>query len=757
MNNIGQFCIWIALIAAGMSASGYLGLCVEGDNIFARNAARLSFAAFTAGVTVAGILLMGFILNHEFVYSYVGRYSSRELPLLYLVSSFWAGQEGSFLLWVFLGAWLGVLLMYTSGRHEPRVMLVYNLNTLLLTILLIKQSPFHRFPVPPADGNGMNMLLQDPWMAIHPPIVFLGYAAFAIPFAYAISALWQREYDGWIEPGLPWAIFAFVTLGAGIVIGGFWSYKVLGWGGYWGWDPVENASLLPWLAGTALVHGMIVQHTQKRFRKTNFFLAAAAFILVIYCTFLTRSGVLADFSVHSFTDLGITGWLVFFMGVFIALFLWLLAVRARDIPVSPKADMAYFSREAGLLAAILLLGLSCLVTGLGTSAPLITRMMEKASKVSAEFYVQTNLPLAVLMLLLLSFVPLLSFGRNYVSPIIRKLPWAGAGAVVALAVTLTSGVPRFGVLLIAVFAGSATGMNLALAGQRMRKLQRWGKRFSLASGALVHLGVGLMFLGIVASSAYDRSEKARFFQGATATALGYQITLSEPRVLDHGKGKRLEIPLNVGHGTDRFSAQPDIYQEESPRGQTQRFVHPFIKRGSISDLYISPVAFDPGEPSEPPDRFTIKKGGTTRRQPYTFTFEAYDIPAGMGGDKGMTTMRVGARLKVTYKDQKPVRLTPVLSVGEPLNPLARVKLPGPGAAFVVLDRINAETKTITLIYDGPGAGSEATKRASVKPGSSVILDVSTKPGMTVLWAGALLMLVGGAAGIVRHWRARVDS
>ena len=751
MNNIGQLCTWIALIAAGISASGYLVLCVEEDNTFARNMARLSFAAFTASITAAGILLMGFILNHEFVYDYVARYSSRDLPLLYLISSFWAGQEGSFLLWVFLGAWLGVLLMYTSGRRESRVMLVYNLNTLFLTILLIKQSPFHMVPALPADGNGMNMLLQDPWMAIHPPIVFLGYAAFAIPFAYAVSALWQREYDGWIEPGLPWAIFAFVTLGAGIVIGGFWSYKVLGWGGYWGWDPVENASLLPWLAGTALVHGMIVQHTQKRFRRTNFILAAAAFILVIYCTFLTRSGILADFSVHSFTDLGITGWLVLFMGAFVALFVWLLALRTTDIPVSPKAGMPYFSREAGLLAAILLLSLSCLVTGIGTSAPLITRMMEKASKVSTEFYVQTNLPLAVLMLLLLSFVPLLSFGRNNVASIIRKLPWAGAGAVVALAVTLMSGVPHPGVLLIAVFAGSAIGMNLVLAGKRLRK------RLSFASGALVHLGVGLLFIGIVASSAYDRSEKARFSQGATASALGYQITFSEPRVLDHGKGKRLEIPLTVEHGNDRFSAQPDIYQEENPRGQTLRFVHPFIKRGSISDLYISPVALDSGEQPEPPDRFSIKKGGTARRSQYTFTFEAYDIPAGMGGSRVMTTMRVGAKLKVAYKDQKPVLLTPVLIVGEPLNPLSRVKLPGPETAFVSLDRINAETKTITLIYDGPGAGSEASKRASGQPGSSVILDVSIKPGMTVLWAGALLMLIGGAAGFIRRWPARVDS
>ena len=225
-----------------------------------------------------------------------------------------------------------------------------------------------------------------------------------------------------IRRALPWAVFAFVTLGAGIIIGGYWSYKVLGWGGYWGWDPVENASLLPWLAGTALVHGMILQETKKKLRKTNFVLAAFSFILVIYCTFLTRSGVLADFSVHSFVDLGITGWLVLFMLVFMIVSLWVLVVRAKGVPVSGKGEhWSYFSREFGMVTAMILLCLSTVIIGLGTSAPLITRMMEKASKVSTEFYVNTNLPISVAMLLLLSFVPLLTWGRNSVSRLLPKL------------------------------------------------------------------------------------------------------------------------------------------------------------------------------------------------------------------------------------------------------------------------------------------------------------------------------------------------
>ena len=286
----------LALLAIFASSLFYLLLSFKEENTLARTAARVSFIVFALLTTVASMLLMHYILNHDFRFSYVANYSSRDLSLEYLVSAFWAGQEGSFLLWVLVGAWLGILLIYKARDLEPQVMLIYNLNNIFLTILLIKQSPFEQLVFAPPDGRGLNMLLQDPWMVIHPPVVFVGYAAFAIPCAYAVAALWRRQYDRWVRRALPWTVFAFVSLGAGIIIGGYWSYKVLGWGGYWGWDPVENASLLPWLAGMALMHGMIVQATRKQLRKTNFVLAAASFLLVIYCTFLSRSGVLADFS-----------------------------------------------------------------------------------------------------------------------------------------------------------------------------------------------------------------------------------------------------------------------------------------------------------------------------------------------------------------------------------------------------------------------------------------------------------------------------
>jgi cytochrome c-type biogenesis protein CcmF len=746
MTNLGEITIWLGLIAIGISSGCYRVLNSKEDDIWAWNVARYSFTGFVAFVTLASILLMFAILKHEFIYSYVASYSSRDLPLQYLISSFWAGQEGSFLLWVLLGAWLGIFLMHKSGEMEPQVMFIYNLNHLFLTILLIKQSPFKLLDAVPPDGQGLNMLLQDPWMVIHPPVVFLGYAAFTIPFAYAVAALWRREYDAWTQPALPWTVFAFLSLGAGIIIGGFWSYKVLGWGGYWGWDPVENASLLPWLAGTALMHGMILQQSRRKLRKTNFVLAAFSFLLIIYCTFLTRSGILADFSVHSFQDLGITGWLVFFIFVFIALFLWFFLTRVREIPISDKgAEFSYFSREFGFIGAMIILCLSAVITGVGTSAPLITRVLEKASKVSNEFYVDTNMPLALMMVLLLSFVPLLAWGKNDFAKLSRKMLWAVVGAIVSGALTLYHGYPGIAVLVLAVFAGATVGMNLHLAITLIRK------KFTMSSGAIAHLGVGLMFVGIIASSVYDRSEKVLLPQGKMEPALGYDMEFSGPKFMREPRGVRLDLPVDVKKGNTEFIARPDIRSESTPDGQSRRFSRPHIRRGLVSDLYIAPVDFQPaseGGRSANREQLEIKKQQKIQFQDYEITFVGFDI-SGMMTQKEGQGVSVGADILVSYKGEDPLPLKPVLTMGKEGNTARRVKLPGPAEAYLSLSRIEASSGSIILDYQGPASAGQEKIAQPTPP--AFIAEVSTKPGMTVLWLGTFLILFGAGVGVARRW------
>jgi cytochrome c-type biogenesis protein CcmF len=331
----GTILLWLAFLLGLASTVAYVTV-IRGREEW-RSQARQAYVLMTAAVVIVSGLLMYLLVTHDYRLAYVWSYSDNLLPLHYLISTFWGGQEGSFLLWIFFGALLGLPLMKFARSYESRVMVFYNLTLLSLIMLLLKQDPF-RFheglttAMIPMDGQGLNPLLQNPWMVIHPPVMFIGYASLAIPFAFALAALWMQRYDEWTKVSLPWVLLSLGTLGLAIMLGGYWAYETLGWGGYWGWDPVENASLVPWLMTAALTHGMLLQRARHRFRRLNLVLAVASYLLVVYATFLTRSGVLGDFSVHSFVDLGITGWLVFNMLFFLVLSIGLLAWRWRDIP-----------------------------------------------------------------------------------------------------------------------------------------------------------------------------------------------------------------------------------------------------------------------------------------------------------------------------------------------------------------------------------------------------------------------------------------
>ncbi len=365
----GTILLWIAFALGLVSTFGYARSLDEDSPL--RAMARQSYVLMTAAVVLASSLLMYLLITHDYRLTYVYAYSDNSLSLRYLVSSFWGGQEGSFLLWVFAGVILGLPLYRLSKTYESRVMIFYNLTLISLLLLLLKQNPFrfHQGLTPgmiPMDGAGLNPLLQNPWMVIHPPIMFLGYAAMAIPFAFAMTALWMKRYDEWTRVSMPWLIFSVLSLGAAIMLGAYWSYETLGWGGYWGWDPVENASLVPWIIAVAMLHSFVLQRNRNRFRRLNIFLAILGYLLVVYATFLTRSGVLSDFSVHSFVDLGISGYLIFNMIFFILISLAMLAWRWKEIPTE-SGEEPFFSRTIFLvLGLIMLLLIAVVVFQVGT-------------------------------------------------------------------------------------------------------------------------------------------------------------------------------------------------------------------------------------------------------------------------------------------------------------------------------------------------------------------------------------------------------
>src|SRR6266545_2324984 len=433
----GVIALWGALLAG--LASIYFYFRADRGQAEALSLARNAYAAFATCIVAAAGTLMALLLQHRFDISYVNSYSSRDLPIYFLISTFWAGQEGSFLLWCFWGAIIGLFVYRSAKEQEAPVMVVYLATFLGIVAILCKQSPFKLLPPPvPEDGAGLNPLLQDPWMVIHPPVMFTGFASLSVPFAFAIAALWKKRWDGWVVRAIPWALLTFLTLGPAILMGGYWAYKTLGWGGYWGWDPVENTSLVPWLFTAALVHGMFLQRAKKRHRKVNLILACGAFLTILYGTFLTRSGILADFSVHSFIDLGITGWLVGILLGCVLVSVACLAWRWRQIPTAAEEEPPLLSRSVFFILGIAVLCALGFVILLGTSAPLVTRLTGNPSQVQTSFYTKTTIPAAILLALLAGLVPFVSWKgeewKQLAGNCRRSLLVAAAGIAVAAAV-----------------------------------------------------------------------------------------------------------------------------------------------------------------------------------------------------------------------------------------------------------------------------------------------------------------------------------
>jgi len=316
--------------------------------------------------------------------------------------------------------------------------------------------------------------------------------------------------------------------------------------------------------------------------------------------------------------------------------------------------------------------------------------------------------------------------------------------VVSGGITLYSGYPGIAVLLLSVLAGAAVGVNLHLAIRLVRK------KITLSAGAIAHLGVGLMFVGIIFSSVYDSSEKVRLDQGNSHSTLGYELKFSGPEFFREPRGVRLDLPVGVKKGNTAFIARPDIRAEDSQYGQGRRFSRPHIRRGLLSDLYISPVNFEPEkeEKVSGAKELNLRKHEKIKLQDYEITFAAFDV-SGMMGQQDGQGVSVGADLVVSYKNEDPVKLKPFLTMGKEGNSAKPVRLPGPVEAYLSLVKVDASAGSIVLEYESLAASASI---GGQKTPPAFIAEVSVKPGMTVLWLGSFLILLGGLIGVVRHWK-----
>lgn len=761
----GTFLLMASLGMTLLAAISY-GLVLRGQRA-ALSYARFGVYAALAGVLMSWTLLITVFLARRFDLDYVYNYSSRDLEFFFTIAASWAGQPGSFMIWLLWGAIASALLVRRTKHFEPYVLMVVMAIQAAIIGFVLVLNPFQPLVDPttgvaltPGDGRGLNPLLHNFWMIIHPPILFVGYALTMIPFAFALAALWRRDYDTWVKRALPWTLSAWTFLGLALLLGGYWAYETLGWGGYWGWDPVENSSLVPWLILTALIHGMLVQRTHGGLRKTNLVLGVATYITVFYATFMTRSGVYANFSVHSFVAEGIFEGLVGFQICLLAVAVISLIMRWNDIPARPLSDK-FFSRDSFFVLAIITIVMTALVVGIGTSMPVIsaipgvghtlqewmgryfelddgTLMNPQAQpfedgrfSLAPSFYQRTVPPLGVVAIILLIVGPLLGWRDANLSHLLRALRWPAALAVVAAIVAMIVNVRD--VLSLAYVAGGAFafGTNLLML---VRTLRGGWLRIG---GYLAHLGFTVMAIGMVASSAYATPDtRLTLAPGESARLFGYEFIFNGYQLDDQQRGV---LDLTVSDGSRTFSAQPYLYYNQRMGATMQT---PSIHSYLWHDLYISPAGYDP---ERNPARPVLGVDQSAQMGPYTVTFRGFNIDreAMMRGEA-----KVGAKVEVLYEGQT-IEVEPRVEVV--VNPttneseLQFIPATLPGGHTLRLLELDPTNRMVLLEGSGPGLDN-----LPVVPAKAVIA-VSVKPLVVLVWVGVILMVIGGAIALVRRY------
>ena len=505
-----------------------------------------------AGAVLAVAAMERALITRDFTVQYVADNGSSRTPALYNVATLWAALEGSILLWVLV---LTVYMALVAHKFRKRlddplvgwamlVMLV--VSGFFFLMLLFPANPFQAFdPGVGFDGPGPNPLLQNhPLMAVHPPILYLGYVGFTVPFAFAVAALVTgRVGEGWLMETRRWTLFAWGFLTVGIVLGAWWSYEVLNWGGYWGWDPVENASLLPWLTGTAFIHSVMVQERRGMLRVWNLSLVCATFSLTILGTFLTRSGVIA--SVHAFTEGSIGAWLLGFFGLTVAVTLGLIGWRA-DRLRSPGIIDSPVSREGAFLANNVLFTGFAFVVLLGTVFPLLVEAAnDDQLSVGSPYFDRMTIPIGLTLLFLMAVAPVLPWRKASTEILSARLfwpAWAGAAAVVVAVLLGARGLAPLLAFGLGGFAAGAAVRQVVLATRR----QGWrGLVGRTNGGMIVHVGVVVIAVAMAASGSYDTERELTMQVGDTAWVAGHEITYVGSRTVEESNKTSVRAQVRV--------------------------------------------------------------------------------------------------------------------------------------------------------------------------------------------------------------------
>ena len=510
---------------------------------------RRAFYASAAMIVLAAALLELGLLSHDFSLAYVVEHSDLSTPLPLVAAAFYGGQEGSLLYWALVLGLLGSASLVASSRLGVRLAayaagILAAIETFLLVVLVLVASPFDLLAITPPDGLGLNPVLRDGGMLIHPPVVLAGFASFAIPFSFAAAALLAGRSDAaWIAHTRRFALLAWALQSTGLLLGMWWAYHVLGWGGYWGWDPVENVALMPWLATTAYLHSSQVQERRGRLRAWNFSLVILAFLLVVFGTFIVRSGVVP--SVHTFAVSAIGPWFFGFLFVCLVFSIALLALRSGSLASTGRPASTVSRETAFVVQNLLLIGVIAVVFW-GTVLPLVSGMLGQERVVGVPYYERAAGPLFVVLLALMAAGPLLPW-RHAGSSLMTALRWPLAAAAIVLAGLLLTG-DRSVPSLLAIPLAAAAGTTCLVEYSRMGlKLRRAGRGWVQAAAAvarkrrrygayLAHLGMVVLVVGIAGSQFWQQEKLVSLRPGEQVSIAGYTLTYTgaeQRQLADH--------------------------------------------------------------------------------------------------------------------------------------------------------------------------------------------------------------------------------
>ncbi len=795
---LGHFFLYLALVASAVATYSYYRAAMVNDPADVKGWKRIARVAFglnlVSVLAVFGIIFY-IIYNHYFEYFYAWNHSSRSLSTKYLLAAIWEGQEGSFLLWNLWQAVLGMLLIRKGGKWEAPVLSVISFSQLFFATMVIGlqvaglkigSNPFllvrEMFGDAPVfsrpdylslpqmqDGQGLNQLLQNYWNVIHPPVLFLGFASTIIPFAYAVAGLWKKDFGGWTRMSLPWNLFSAAVLGLGIMMGAAWAYESLTFGGFWAWDPVENASLVPWLVLVAGIHTQVIYNATGHSLRATIFFFILSFSFVLYETFLTRSGVLGDSSVHAFTGEGMNFQLLLLVLIFLLPALWLFMKRYKEVPHIVKEEETS-SREFWMFIGALVLFLSGLVITWQTSfTPIFNKITGKstAAPEDVEFaYNKIQIFVGIVIALLTGATQYLKYKKTTPGFWRKKIVWPALVAlVIALAFSFLTGFDYdkkgagfLGAIYLAFFA--AVFAAVANAGYIWAGLN--GK-LKAAGASIAHLGFGILLVGVLIASSnrkvlsynttgimlkWDERSKQNPLENLTLikglpTDMGDYMTTFEHSDSTNKAGNIIYYKVNMARkdGKEAFTLYPNLIR--NTKGQENFSNNPDARHYWNKDVFAYISYADNMDSREDTISFRshVMKVGDTVYYSNGFLVLNKVVPNPSEGKFRFTANDTAlmADITVTAKDGRRY----------PAQPVFYVK--GNEARYM-MDTVFAQNLAFGFSKVLENQKIEVQVKESTRMVPFVALKVYEFPHINLVWLGTLVMVTGFIMSLVYRRR-----